>query len=128
MLIGVAIELVPPAPQGAVIGGKQDHQNELGVKPAVLRPIDNPKVENQDEAEAPSRQHGGRGDGPKQPAFHHLEGLGLLGARLGERVIDIEPRQVKQPRHPGNHCDQVKRLYNQIESAAVHSSTHPSTA
>ena len=79
------------------------------MEPAVPRPVDR-AGKGQDQAENPARKHCWRGDVSEEPPLHHLERLGLLGPSLAACVIDKKPRQVEQPRHPGDDRDDVEGL------------------
>src|SRR5205085_12073950 len=65
-----------------------------------------------------------------QALFHLHEARVLVAARLHLAVIDEEPRQIERPRHPGDHCQNVKRLEVRVirrqdfRHAALRSSSH----
>ena len=65
----------------------------------------------------PDNSHRRVHDVAQQPALHHLERLGLLGARHRRGVVDEQPRQIQQSRHPGDDGDDVQGLDPKIHAA-----------
>ena len=97
-----------PAGHHHMGAGQADHEGQLGVNPAHLEPA---RIQHQQrDAEDPGRYHRRVHDGTQQPALHHLEGFRSFRTDRDVAVVDEQPRQIQQPRHPGDDADDVKRL------------------
>ncbi len=91
--------------------GQRQHRGELRINPQVRPPRDDPGRRDEREAERPGRDHRRIRDQTKQLELHRLEHLGhLAGPPAALGVVDKDPRQVEQPRHPGDHGHDMQRL------------------
>src|SRR6516162_3738972 len=107
MYVVICAEGIAPPSEREVKRGQHRDESKLYPDPPHT-PIDDPRGRRQQQAEAPSRDHGRRHDPPLEATFHDFEGFRPVRAYRRHRMIDHEPRQVEQSRHPGNHTHNVK--------------------
>ncbi len=110
--VAVLGEILDPLRHLAVHRRHRQHEHELRMQPVL--PAEADIAEGEPEPEDPGDDHRRRHDRLEQPPLHHLEGLGLRRAGRGLAMIDHQPAQIEQPRHPGDDGEHMKRLQPEI--------------
>ena len=107
MHVAIRVEGISPARERQVKCAQRHDEKKLCPDPPHP-PIDEARGARKHQAKHPSRDHRRRHNPPLEAAFHDFEGCRPVRAWRCHRVVNKEPRQVEQPRHPGNHADDVK--------------------
>ena len=114
--VSVCLERLAPAPVEVMDAGQQQDQHDLRLEPARGPPVAAP---GQQQPQDPDRTLGRLHDRIDEPPLHDLEGLALLGTLLGIGVIDEQPGQIEEPRHPGDYRHDVERLQDFVKHYAA---------
>jgi hypothetical protein len=96
--------------------GEADHETDLHLPPAGVPPVALP---GEQQAEDPGGDRRRIHDAAQQATLHHLESLALRRTDRSIGVIDEQTRQIEQPRHPGDHRDDVQGLQDFVDHSAA---------